>query len=159
MRNRMLRRSALATTSAVALSACVWIVGVGAGSASPVAQVARTHSLKLNESANLHLVKKSGATLKEAGSASGTLPGSVSASFNTSNLARVTGTVTFKTSGGSLTVTALGYPQTTSKFSGPISVKGGTGRFKHAHGSGSFKGTVNRRSWHITVSARGKITY
>jgi hypothetical protein len=154
----MLRHSVLGLVGAGALSLGVGIAGAGAGAtAAPGAHAAR--SIRMSESADMHLVKKSGSILKERGTASGTLPGSVSATFNTSNLARVTATVTFVTRGGSLTVTALGYPQSLSKFSGPISVKGGTGRFRHAHGSGSFSGTVNRRSWHIKVSAHGTITY
>jgi len=151
----MLRRSVLGIVGVGALSLGVGIAGAAA--AAPRAHAA--HSIKLSESADMHLVKKSGSTLKERGTASGSLPGTVSATFNTSNLARVTATVTFSTRGGTLTVTVLGYPQSLSKFSGPISVKSGTGRFRHAHGSGSFSGTVNRKSWHIKVSARGTITY
>jgi hypothetical protein len=140
-----------------ALALGVGLVGVGAGSASPNAHAAR--SIRMSESADMHLVKKSGSILKERGTASGSLPGTVSATFNTANLARVTATVTFSTHGGTLTVTALGYPSSLSRFSGPISVKRGTGRFSHAHGSGSFSGTVNRKTWHIKVSAHGTITY
>jgi hypothetical protein len=154
MTRRTMRRSTLRMLVA---SSSLLLLGTGIGSASPKAHATRT--VKISESVNLHLVKKTGGILKEKGTATGTLSGSVSATFNTSNLAQVTGTVTFFTHGGSVTITALGYPQSLSKFSGPISVKSGTGRFKHAHGSGSCSGTVNRKSWHVTVKAHGSLTY
>jgi len=150
-----MRRSTLRTLAAS--SSLLLLLGTGIGSASPTAHATRT--VKISESVDLHLVKKKGGILKEKGTATGTLSGSVSATFNTSNLAQVTGTVTFFTRGGSVTITALGYPQSLSKFSGPISVKSGTGRFRHAHGSGSCSGNVNRKSWHITVKAHGTLTY
>jgi hypothetical protein len=155
MTRRTMRRSALGMFAAS--SSLLWLLGSGIGSASPIAHAART--TKISESVDLHLVKKTGGILKEKGTATGTLAGSVSATFNTSNLARVTGTVTFFARGGSVTITALGYPSSLSKFSGPISVKGGTGRFRHAHGSGSCSGNVNHKTWHVTVKAHGSLTY
>ena len=85
------------------------------------AQVAR-----LTDTASLHLVRKSGNMLYEKGTATGTLPGTVSARFVT-GITKVTGTVTFHPySGGSLTMTAVGYPQSTAtitRFSGNIAVR------------------------------------
>jgi hypothetical protein len=40
-----------------------------------------------------------------------------------------------------------------------MSVAGGTGRYAHARGRGTFSGTVNRRSWAATVTARGRVSY
>lgn len=118
----------------------------------------------MNESVDLHLVKKKGAILRESGTASGTLPGKVSARFDTSNAAQVTGTVTFRpNSGGSITATVVGYPQSVgkvAKFSGGMSVKSGTGRYAHASGGGTLSGAVNRKTWHVTVhTSDTKLTY
>lgn len=141
------------------------MVGLWAGavsSAAPTAHAAKRKSLHLTDDANLHLVRKSGSTLYEKGTATGTLPGSVSARFVT-GVTKVTGTVTFHSSGGgSITMTAVGYPQsagTIARFSGNIAVRSGTGRFKHALGSGTFTGTANRRTWAVTVHARANLTY
>ena len=154
------RRSAVVAVSVV-VAAVVGPAGLGGlASARPVAQSART--LNTTENASLHLVKKSGSVLNERGSVTGTLSGSVSARFVTS-VVQVTGTVTiYPRGGGSLTITVLGYPRSTgtvAKFSGSISVKSGTGRFAHARGSGTFTGTVNRKTWAATVHAKAKLTY
>jgi hypothetical protein len=137
----------LAGASVVALLALC--LGTGAGLAAPRAHAART--LHLDESASLHLVKKSGPILNERGSATGTLPGSVTARFDTSNGAKVTGSVTFHPrGGGTLTVNIVGFPQslgTIARVSGSLAVRHGTGRYARAVGSGSFTGTVNRRTY------------
>ncbi len=76
---------------------------------------------------------------------------------------KVTGTVTFYPySGGSLTLSAVGYPQSAStitRFTGNVAVRKGSGRFRNALGSGTFSGTANRKTWAITVYARARITY
>jgi hypothetical protein len=147
----------LAAAGMVLLALCA---GAAAGSAEPGAHAART--LRLNESARLHLVHKSGPILSESGSATGTLPGSVSARFNTANAAKVTGTVTFHPHGGTLTVTVVGYPQslgTVARVSGSLAVRRGTGRYARAIGGGRFTGTVNRHSWAISVHALANLSY
>ncbi len=143
----------------------VLVLGLWAGgvsSAAPSGHAAKRRSLRLSDTASLHLVRKSGSTLYEQGTATGTLPGSVSARFVTS-VTKVTGTVTFHSNGGgSITMTAVGYPQSTgtiARFSGNIAVRSGTGRFKNVLGSGTFTGTANRRTWAVTVHARASLTY
>lgn len=151
------RRRSLAAASVVVLALGA---GVGAGSAAPRAHAAR--ALHLKESASLHLVHKSGPILSERGTATGTLPGSVTATFNTGRPPKVTGTVTFHPRGGTLTVTIVGFPQslgTVARVSGSLAVRHGTGRYARAVGGGSFSGTVNRRSWAISVHARANLSY
>jgi hypothetical protein len=118
------------------------VVG-GAGGASPSAQAAKRKTITVRPTANLHLVKKKGAILKERGTATDTLAGRVTARFDTSNAAKTTGTVTFyPNSGGSLTVIVVGYPQslgTVAKFSGNLAVRKGTGRYSDATGSGTSR--------------------
>jgi hypothetical protein len=145
----------------VGAAALVLSAGGGAGAAGPQAHAART--LRLDDTARLHLVKKSGAILSERGTATGTLPGAVTARFDTRNAAKITGSVTFRPrGGGSLTATVVAYPRslgTVAGITGYLAVRRGTGRFARAVGSGTFTGSVNRRTWAIGVHARATLRY
>jgi hypothetical protein len=138
----------------------VWVGGVS--TAAPSGHAAKRKSMTLSDTASLHLTRKNGNVIYEKGTATGTLPGTVTARFVT-GVTKVTGTVTFRPySGGSLTVSAVGYPQsakTITTFSGSLAVRKGTGRFKNALGSGTFNGTANRKTWAVTVHATARITY
>ncbi|HEX4806377.1 MAG TPA: autotransporter [Conexibacter sp.] len=153
------RRSSFVVMAVVA--AVLGVAAVGVSSAAPSAHAAR-RSLNLRGTAHLHLTRKSGNVLYERGTATGTLPGTVTARLVT-GVTKVTGTVTFyPRSGGSLTLSAVGYPQSAATivhFTGSCAVLSGTGRFRHALGSGSFSGTANRRSWAVTVHASAHLTY
>lgn len=144
---------------AAGLAACLCLTSASAW-AAPTAHASRT--LSITEYANLHLVRKSGSTLYERGTASGTLPGNVSARFQVS-VTKVTGSVTiYPRGGGSLTINVVGYPQsagTVARFKGSMAVRSGTGRYRNAVGNGSFEGTVNRRSWAANVTAKARLTY
>jgi hypothetical protein len=152
------RRGAVAAVAALALG----LAAGGVSSADPGAHAAKRRAHHLVGTASLHLVRKSGNVLYETGTSTGTYAGTVSGRFVTS-LAKVTGTVTFHPySGGSLSMTAVGYPQSTgtvTRFNGNLAVSGGSGRFRSATGSGTFTGTANRRTWAVTVNADATITY
>jgi hypothetical protein len=152
----------------VALAASASLASLGGASPTPsnapVAHVAKRRTVTLTEHARMHLIKKKGGILRESGTTTGTLAGKVSGRFDVGNIARPTGTVTFKPNGGgSITVTAVGVPDslgTVAKFHGNMAVKGGSGRYEQVTGSGTFRGTVNRDNWDITVDpATVKITY
>jgi hypothetical protein len=132
-----------------------------AGTASPAAQAAKRSTLRVNATARLHLVEKDGSILRERGTVTGTPAGSVSARFNVSKITKTTGTITFKPyGGGSITVTAAVYPAgSVSRFSGNFAVRRGTGKYADAVGSGTLSGTVNRRTWAVTATAKGTLTY
>jgi len=134
-----------------------------AGSARPAAHAAKRHTLRVRATARLTLTKKNGSILHERGTVTGTPAGTVSATFNVSKVAKTTGTLTFKPyGGGSITVTAVVYPQsvgTVARFSGNFAVRKGTGKYAAAVGSGTLSGTVNRRSWAVTATAKGTLTY
>lgn len=153
------RQRALGTGLAVGLATSLGLGGTVA-TAAPRAQAART--LNITETANLRLVRKSGSILYERGTATGTLPGNVTARFDV-KVTKVTGSVTiYPRSGGSLTINVVGYPDsagTNAKFSGTMAVRSGTGRYARAVGSGRFEGTVNRRTWAATVRATARLTY
>ena len=160
-RQSLRRRGGLLTIAALAaLLLALWAGGVS--SAAPSAQAAKRKTLNLAGTINLRLTRKAGNVIYEKGTATGTLPGTVKARFVT-GITKVTGTVTFYPySGGSLTLTAVGYPQSAStitKITGNVAVRKGTGRFRNALGSGTFSGTANRRTWAVTVRANARITY
>lgn len=149
-----------------------WAIGIGvvalalwqatiASSAKSTAHAAKRSTLRVNASAHLTLVKKDGAILRERGTVTGTPAGAVTARFDVSNVAKTTGTMTFKPSGGgSITVTAAVYPAgSVSRFSGSFAVRRGTGKYANAVGSGTLSGTVNRRTWAVTATAKGTLTY
>jgi len=150
--------AALGTGLAAALTVCLWLGGA-VGSAAPVAHASK----RFTENVSVHLVKKKGPILKERGTATGTLSGSVRARFDTSDILKTTGRVTFfPNGGGSLTIIVLGAPEslaTVAKVSGNLGVRSGTGRYAHATGSGTFRGTLNRSTWAITVHVKGTLNY
>jgi hypothetical protein len=150
----------------------VWAVGVVVGmlalwqaaiaSSTPsTAHAAKRSTLRVNASARLTLVKKNGSILRERGTVTGTPAGTVTARFNVSNVAKTTGTMTFKPyGGGSITVTAVVYPAgSVSRFSGSFAVRRGTGKYANAVGSGTLSGSVNRRTWAVSATAKGTLTY
>lgn len=143
------------TATTVAATAVALCLGFGSAAAS-------AKTLQITENATLHLVRKSGATLYEKGTATGTLPGAVSARFETS-VTKVSGTVTIRPNGGgSLTILVIGSPRsagTVARFGGTMAVKSGTGKYAKASGSGTFDGTVNRRTWAVSVTARARLLY
>jgi hypothetical protein len=119
-----------------------------------------TRSVAVSERADLHLVRKSGSTLYEAGTATGTLPGTITARFTVTS--KVTGSVRITTRGGTLTMSVDGTPRsagTIARFGGTMRVTSGTGKFARASGTATFTGTVNRRTWAATVNATGRLTY
>lgn len=147
---RWLRTAVAAALAAVAL--CLTLGGA----------VASAKTLQITENASMHLVRKSGSVLYEKGTATGTLPGPVSGRFD-AGLTKVSGTVTIRPNGGgSLTILVIGTPRSTgtvARFGGTMAVKSGTGKYARASGSGTFEGTVNRRTWAVSVTARARLVY
>jgi hypothetical protein len=126
--------------------------------ASPAAHSAR--SVRVSDTAHLHLVSASGSRLNESGSATGTLPGRVKGRFNIGP--RISASLTIYVHGGSITLKGSGAPTAQgvrSRFRGKLTITGGTGKYAHAHGSGSFSGVVDRRSWAVTAKATGTLSY
>ncbi|MDO8185547.1 autotransporter [Conexibacter sp. JD483] len=141
----------------VRLTACAAVVLALLWSAG----VATARTVNIDEAVKLHLVRKSGNTLYEAGSATGTLPGNVSAVFQIS-VTSVSGTVTIYPRGGSLTISVAGTPRSAgmrARFGGTMRVVRGSGKFRGASGSGTFSGVVNRRTWDVKVDADARLTY
>jgi hypothetical protein len=150
-----------ALAASVLVCVCVGALGVGVSSASaPVAVPART--ISLNETAHLHLTSKHGFTLNEEGSAVGTIRGKIYLHLKIVSTNRVTAEVSIYPSGGSLTGYAAAtyhVAGATASFSGSMSIARGTGRYRHARGSGlGFNGTIKRSTDAVTVYLTGKMS-
>jgi hypothetical protein len=117
---------------------------------------------KVREHVSLKLVKRTGSTkFQHAGRASGTVSGSVRSKITLSHAVVLRGTVTITTNRGELKLKVKGRARSISlrtKFSGSASMAGGTGRYAHARGEGTFTGVVNRETWAATIDATGSLT-
>jgi hypothetical protein len=135
-------------------------VGVAGASGSP-AHAARTVSLK--DTGNLHKTSKHGFNLYESGSASGSIPGSITVHLDVVSTNKVTAELTVNPkSGGSISGKASGSYRTdggTASFNGTLSINHGSGSYSGAHGSGiSFSGTIQRSNDSMTVHVNGNFS-
>ncbi len=149
------RRIAVAATG-LALAATA--LSATAAGIRPTARAAATKNVK--DEAHLHLTGTNGALLIEEGQATGQIPGKVKASFEIESA--VTANFTIYAHGGSLSGRSKGALHSTgpnSSFDGALKITGGTGRYKHAHGSGGFSGVINRKTYAATVQTTGKLSY
>ncbi len=125
----------------------------------PPANAAGT--LNVKDEGHLHSVNNSGSELVEEGPVSGTIPGKVKVSFNIGATISAKFTIYAK-SGGSISGHgggALHSTSLTASFGGSLTVTGGSGRYAHAHGKGSLYGSINRKTYALTVSTVGKLYY
>lgn len=155
MPDRIQRR----TTSRHAIGCLTALVATAGLALAPAGAHAKT--IDVTERARLHLVRKSGSTLDLRGTVGGTLSGPVVARFAV-RVVSVTGLVTiFPEGGGSLSFAIAGNARSVAvraRFSGSVTVTGGTGRWAGARGRGSFSGIVDRRTWAATATVRSRIT-
>jgi hypothetical protein len=126
----------------------------------PQAQLAKVSSLKL--AAKLHLVEAIGETLVEAGTATGTLPGSARVRININAATdRATATFTLSLRGGSISGRAAGEAHegkgSRESFSGLLVSSHGTGRYAHTTVTGTIYGAVERRDDKAEVQVIGSL--
>lgn len=122
------------------------------------AHAART--LDGTDTAHLHLVHQNEAVLSEEGSAGGALPGRMRATLTVGSVFR--GTCTIYTSHGSITGHGTAKPHGTGRyqsFSGTLTMTGGTGLYRHVHGSTGLYGTFDRRTFALVVQTKGRLSY
>jgi hypothetical protein len=138
-----------------------------AGWAAPGAsRTTRAHSaasLAVKEEGTLHFVKSSGSTLTDEGHASGTIPGTVRIRFVYDGNPNVSAQITIYGSHGTISVRGSGLLSSPTNpnpsFSGTLEITSGTGRYRHAHGSGKLYGVFHRRTYAIVVQTRGTLHY
>ncbi len=136
------------------------VAGTAWGTLRPVAPAAQAaRSLTPNDEGRLHLVSESGSNLVEEGSATGTLPGRARVHIGAVIEAAFT---LYPRGGGSISGHGSGTLHSSglyASFGGSMSVSRGTGRYSHAHGTGGFYGTVNRKTFALVVQTRGILHY
>jgi hypothetical protein len=164
-----MRKSSISTVAGVALLAILAPAALAGASTSsartaggakrpPAAHAART--LNITDTAKMHYGGGSGTKLRESGSASGTIPGSMKALFTVGST--LTANFTIYASGGTITGRGTGTLHgsgTYESFAGTLVATGGTGRYAHAHGHGGFYGTFDRKNYDLTVQTTGKLSY
>lgn len=142
----------------LALLVAVTLPGKVAASSDPSAHTA--HSLTATDTAKLHLIRHSGSSLFEEGTATGTLPGSMRVYCNIGPTLTASFTVYVHggtiTGHGSATIHGSG---TYESFSGTLTATGGTGRYARAHGKAGLYGVFNRKNYDLTVQTTGKLDY
>ncbi len=165
------------TLLTVGVMGCAGAAGVAATSFPPPAgpvrsaailAAARTpptanaaHVMNVKDEGHLHSVSSSGAELVEEGPVSGTIPGKVKVSFNIGATISAKFTI-YANGGGSIKGSGGGALHSTSvysSFGGSLKVTGGSGRYAHAHGTGTLSGEINRKTYALTVQADGKLYY
>jgi hypothetical protein len=147
------------------LASCAALVALGSAGtvdAAAPSQARAARTLSVRDEGHLHLAgKPEGSLIVEEGAVSGTLPGTVKVRFDVG--ATVTAQFTiYARGGGSVSGHGSGALHSTSLYStfgGTLSVTSGTGRFKHAHGTGGLYGAIDRKTDALTVQTIGKLSY
>jgi hypothetical protein len=122
--------------------------------------VPASSSRVLREHVELKLVHKSGTHFRHRGTATGTVRGTVTSAITLESLS-ISGTVSVRTKSGTARLRVKGTARSgglRSRFEGRATVVGGTGRYGHARGGGTFHGVVNRSTWAATIDASGTLS-
>jgi hypothetical protein len=134
------------------------IILAAAATLGPAAAAARTISGA--DSAHLHLLHQDESLLFEEGKATGVLPGRMRAQLKIAQ--RYSGTCTIYTNGGSITGHGVATPHGSGRyqsFKGTLTITGGTGRFRGAHGQTGLYGTFDRITFSIVIQTTGNFSY
>lgn len=122
-----------------------------------IASAAQMHA---SDTARLHYVGAVGEEVYETGSASGTLPGSMKAHVIFAST--FSGSFTIYTKGGRIDGHGSAKPhggRVYQSFAGTLVVTGGTGRYRHAHGTARLYGVFDRESYALTVQTAGTLRF
>ena len=159
----IVRRSVLLlmATLSVSMGLGAWAGALGsAGAAESVAGASRT--ISLNESGRLQLTSKSGFTLNERGSTSGTITGSIYIHLHLVSSSKVTSGKSIFPRKGSLSGSSFASYHVnggTAAFSGTLAITRGTGKYARARASSlAFTGTIQRRNDAVTVRLSGPLS-
>jgi hypothetical protein len=146
------------------LLASIILAGAWALSCAPAGWAARARAASTvsgADSANLHLLHQDESLLFEEGKATGVLPGRMQAQLRVAQH-QFSGTCTIYTNGGSITGHGVATPKGAGRyqsFKGTLSITGGTGRFRDAHGQTGLYGTFDRRTFSLVIQTTGNISY
>ena len=152
-------RQATALACGALLVLCARALAATNHSNLPGAHVAR--SLRVIDIAHMHRVSCDCNDIAEEGEAKGSLPGSVRAYVNVGAPIIFRFTITVR-GGGTLSGEGSGKPKgnpAEPSFKGTMTVTRGTGRYRHAHGTGDFYGTINRSTYAAVMQPTGTLSY
>ena len=132
-----------------------------AGTATLGSTPAGAHTISGADSAHLHLLHQDETLLFEEGKATGVLPGRMHAELRVAQH-QFSGTCTIYTNGSSITGHGVATPSGSGRFqsfSGTLTITGGTGRFRGAHGQTGLYGTFDRRTFSLVIQTTGNFSY
>lgn len=135
-------------------------VAMVAAADAGVAVNAAASVLKATDTAHLRYVSASGSLLLEKGPATGTLPGAMTVHLDVG--ATFTGSFAIATKYGSIYGHGSATPHGSGSyesFSGTLTVTGGTGRYRRAHGQGGLYGTFDRGDYALVIQTTGNLSY
>jgi hypothetical protein len=135
------------------------IILAAAATLGPAAASARTISGA--DTAHLELRHQDESLLLEEGKATGVLPGRMRAQLKVAQH-QFSGTCTIYTDGSSITGHGVATPKGAGRyqsFKGTLTITGGTGRFRGAHGQTGLYGTFDRITFSIVIQTTGNFSY
>jgi len=142
------RRAACASLVALAI-----VLGTGRS-------VAAAGQLRAGDRARLHYVGAIGEEVYETGSASGTLPGPIRVHMIFAST--FSGSFAIYTRGGRIDGHGRARPHgegVYESFAGTLVVTGGTGRYRHAHGTTRLYGVFNRENYALSIQTTGTLRF
>jgi hypothetical protein len=138
--------------AAVLASLCLFLLGQADADAAALRSV--------NEYGSLTLKSSKGASILEQGRGWGSFDCAVTISLTVSGTL-VTASYTAHPHGGSISGQAKAYIRSASKagasYTGTIWLHGGSGAYAGASGSASFDGTINRKTYAMSLRISGKV--
>jgi hypothetical protein len=148
------------TGKLVLLGAALASLATGA-SALAAASAREAGGTYIKEYANLHRTGKHGFKIYEQGYANGTIKGNIYLELDVVATNRVTAKVSVSPKGGSISGSgsaAYHVHGAYAEFSGSLSITGGSGGYKGAHGSNlKFSGRIVRASDAVSVALSGTL--
>jgi hypothetical protein len=161
------------TMTAVGVAASV-VLAWGLAPQTLAASTGRSRSVKsqvgmlasaigIKETAKLLPAGSVGVKIDEKGSASGTIDGTASSNLTIAGN-NIGGTFVLTTRSGTITgrtrATVVGQAAVPIvHFSGSLSIVGGSGRYAHASGRLSIKGTIRRKNYELAEEVSGTLRY
>jgi hypothetical protein len=146
------------------LLASIVLAGVATLSTVPASGAARAHAARTIsgvDTAHLELRHQDETLLFEEGKATGVLPGRMRAQLRVAQH-QFSGTCTIYTNGSSITGHGVATPKGSGRyqsFKGTLTITGGTGRFRGAHGQTGLYGTFDRRTFSLVIQTTGNFSY
>ncbi len=160
--NQIMRYSVARIQLAWVAVALIAVAGALTSSSASRAAAVAAGSETFTETGHLHKTSKNGASFVEQGPASGTYRGTLTVDLTTTSRGvkfRITGYLPGGTLNGygSANIESEGK---VAQFSGTAVFSGGSGRYKHAHGSGfKVKGSLNRESYALALTFGGHLFF